>query len=77
MILLGLAGYFSWLPKARSRLNTVYMVSYFPDGSPGSYLGAWGWSKAHWNGVCAVGLLLSLPALGAPIMTQSATRRSR
>jgi predicted MFS family arabinose efflux permease len=68
---------YALLPEARSRLNTVYMVSYFLGGSLGSYLGAWGWSKAHWNGVCAVGLLLSLLALGVPLMTRSATRRSR
>lgn len=56
---------YALLPEARSRLNTVYMVSYFVGGSAGSYLGAWGWSQAHWSGVCAVGLLLSLGTLAA------------
>lgn len=55
---------YALLPEARSRLNTVYMVSYFVGGSLGSYLGAWGWSQAHWTGVCRVGLLLSLLTLG-------------
>jgi predicted MFS family arabinose efflux permease len=42
-------------PEARSRLNTVYMVSYFLSGSLGSALGAYGWSRAGWLGVCAAG----------------------
>ena len=51
------------LPEARSRLNTVYMVSYFFGGAMGSALGAYGWNVAGWNGVCAVGLGLVLVAL--------------
>jgi predicted MFS family arabinose efflux permease len=50
-------------PTARSRLNTVYMVSYFIGGSLGSLLGAYGWSIARWNGVCAVGILMLIAAL--------------
>jgi predicted MFS family arabinose efflux permease len=48
---------------ARSRLNTVYMVSYFIGGSLGSLLGAYGWSIGRWNGVCAVGILILVVAL--------------
>lgn len=51
------------IPEARSRLNTVYMVTYFAGGALGSALGAYGWSVARWNGVCAAGLCLSLTAL--------------
>jgi predicted MFS family arabinose efflux permease len=50
-------------PQARSRLNTVYMVSYFVGGSLGSLLGASGWSVAGWNGVCFVGVLMLASAL--------------
>jgi predicted MFS family arabinose efflux permease len=50
-------------PAANSRLNTVYMVSYFVGGSLGSLLGAYGWSVGRWNGVCLVGLLLLVAAL--------------
>jgi predicted MFS family arabinose efflux permease len=50
-------------PAANSRLNTVYMVSYFVGGSLGSLLGAYGWSAGRWNGVCLVGLLLLVAAL--------------
>ena len=50
-------------PAARSRLNTVYMVSYFIGGSLGSIMGAYGWSIERWNGVCAVGILMLVAAL--------------
>lgn len=43
-------------PAARSRLNTVYMVSYFTGGSLGSFTSALAWSRAGWPGVCLVGL---------------------
>ncbi|HSM88230.1 MAG TPA: MFS transporter [Candidatus Limnocylindrales bacterium] len=43
-------------PDARNRVNTVYMICYFIGGSLGSLLAAWGWSRWHWNGVCAVGI---------------------
>jgi predicted MFS family arabinose efflux permease len=43
------------MPKeAHSRLNTVYMVSYFTGGSLGSALGVWAWDAARWTGVCAL-----------------------
>jgi predicted MFS family arabinose efflux permease len=52
------------LPKeAHSRLNTVYMVSYFTGGSLGSALGVWAWDRAQWTGVCA--LTLGAMALAA------------
>lgn len=49
---------YSILPEARSRLNTVYMVSYFLGGAIGSALGAAAWNAARWPGVCAVSILL-------------------
>ncbi|MBV9866666.1 MAG: MFS transporter [Abitibacteriaceae bacterium] len=55
---------FSLLLGAHSRLNTVYMVSYFIGGSAGSYLGALGWSLGQWHGVCMVGVSCSLLLLG-------------
>jgi predicted MFS family arabinose efflux permease len=54
---------YSLRPEARSRLNTVYMVSYFLGGSLGSLLGTYGWSIAGWNGVCFVGALMLATAL--------------
>jgi predicted MFS family arabinose efflux permease len=54
---------YSLNPAANSRLNTVYMVSYFVGGSLGSLLGAYGWSVGRWSGVCLVGLVLLVAAL--------------
>ena len=50
-------------PEARSRLNTVYMVSYFIGGSLGSMLGAYSWSIGRWAGVCIVGTVMLVDAL--------------
>ncbi|MCU1329877.1 MAG: major facilitator superfamily transporter [Bryobacterales bacterium] len=44
-------------PEARSRLNTVYMVTYFIGGAVGSAAGAFAWNHFGWSGVCAVGLI--------------------
>lgn len=54
---------YSLIPEARSRLNTVYMVTYFAGGSLGSSLGAYGWSVGHWSGACLVGTVLVVLAL--------------
>jgi predicted MFS family arabinose efflux permease len=43
---------------ARSRINTVYMTTYFIFGALGSYLGAHAWERWHWSGVCSLALLL-------------------
>ncbi|WNG28007.1 MFS transporter [Cystobacter fuscus] len=50
-------------PEARSRLNTVYMVTYFVGGALGAWLGSLAWSNLGWTGVCAVGGLLPLVGL--------------
>lgn len=51
------------LPAARSRLNTVYMVTYFLGGALGSALGAYGWAHGGWAGVCLAGAAQLLVAL--------------
>jgi predicted MFS family arabinose efflux permease len=53
---------FALHPQARSRINTVYMVSYFIGGSLGSVLGSYGWSVGGWTGACAVGVVLLVTA---------------
>jgi predicted MFS family arabinose efflux permease len=54
---------YALVPEARSRLNTVYMVTYFLGGALGSALGAYGWTHWRWNGVCAAGAAQLLIAL--------------
>jgi predicted MFS family arabinose efflux permease len=50
---------YALIPQARSRLNTVYMVSYFIGGSVGTIMSTLAWSYFGWNGVCAVGGLMA------------------
>ena len=54
---------YNTFPHARSRANTVYMVSYFIGGALGSALGNAGWHFFGWAGVCAAGAVVLLPAL--------------
>jgi len=50
-------------PGARSRLNTVYMVSYFIGGAFGSWLGAICWTYKGWSAVCVLSIAVLLIAL--------------
>jgi len=54
---------YALIPEARSRLNTVYMVTYFLGGALGSALGAYGWSRWRWDGVCVAGAMQLVIAL--------------
>ncbi|MDJ0556022.1 MAG: MFS transporter [Microcoleaceae cyanobacterium MO_207.B10] len=49
--------------KIHSRLNTVYMGSYFVGGAMGSYFGNYAWSSWQWNGVCGIALFVLVSAL--------------
>lgn len=48
--------------EAGSRLNTVFMSSYFVFGALGSTLGSLAWTHYGWTGVSGVGLLLAAGA---------------
>ena len=50
-------------PSLRSRLNTVYMSSYFAGGALGSLLGVLAWSLGRWRAVSISGASLALVAL--------------
>jgi len=54
---------FALVPEARSRLNTVYMTTYFAGGSLGSVLGGLAWMHGGWWGVCALGAALAGAAM--------------
>ena len=51
---------YALIPEAKSRLNTIYMVSYFIGGSLGSFLGMHAWSLWQWRGVYLVGIAMIL-----------------
>ncbi|QDK45557.1 MFS transporter [Bdellovibrio sp. ZAP7] len=45
---------FALREDARSRLNTVYMFSYFMGGALGSLVASYAWNAGQWMGVCIV-----------------------
>jgi predicted MFS family arabinose efflux permease len=53
--------------SARSRLNTVYMFTYFCGGALGSYLATICWSAGGWDAVCLLGLGFLLLALSVSV----------
>ncbi len=55
--------------KIHSRLNTVYMVSYFVGGAMGSYWGNYAWNNWQWSGVCGIGLCLLVLTLSFLALT--------
>ncbi|KQM19745.1 MFS transporter [Novosphingobium sp. Leaf2] len=50
--------------KARSRINTVYMVLIFLAGAASSGLAVATWHQWGWNGVCVLGTAIALLGLG-------------
>ncbi|MBB3176373.1 MFS transporter [Variovorax sp. Sphag1AA] len=53
--------------KARSRLNTVFIVSFFLGGAVGSAMGGYAAHHGGWLGLAAVGVTLGLAAVVANI----------
>ncbi len=68
--------FFSIKTTATSRLNTVYMVSYFIGGSLGSWFAAYAWEFAGWGGVCAVGVGFASLALLAHLRCANKLKRN-
>jgi predicted MFS family arabinose efflux permease len=63
-----LARNYALLPEARTRLNTIYMTSYFIGGTLGSSLGSVAWNIGQWKGVCVCGLAtISVGAVAAAL----------
>ena len=47
-------------PDAKSRINSVYMTTYFIGGACGSALGVYSWHHGGWSVTCMVGIILVL-----------------
>ncbi|WP_438001005.1 MFS transporter [Sorangium sp. So ce185] len=62
-------------PEARSRMNTIYMTTYFVGGAAGAWLGTAAWTRWGWLGVCAAGGAMSAAALG--LLWAGATREAQ
>lgn len=43
-------------PEARSRLNAVYMTTYFTGAALGSALGSAAWQRGGWSAACLAGV---------------------
>jgi predicted MFS family arabinose efflux permease len=54
---------FALHPEARNRINTIYMVTYFIGGSLGTLFATQVWKNYQWNGVCIIGITLSVLTL--------------
>ena len=54
---------FALRPEARNRINTIYMVTYFLGGSAGTFFATQLWKNYQWNGVCAIGVIISIVTL--------------
>jgi len=61
--------------KARNRINTVYMVSYFIGGSLGTLFASLVWKNYQWNGVCAIGISLSAITLVIHLINRETMQR--
>jgi predicted MFS family arabinose efflux permease len=64
---------FSLSAAMRSRLNGVFMASFFTGGALGSALGAWAYARAGWTG--AAGLAVAFPVLGLALFATEFRRR--
>ncbi len=51
-------------PEARSRLTASYMACFFAGGVVGSSLSSWIYATRGWTGVCALGVIFGMTALG-------------
>ncbi|MEN3980421.1 MFS transporter [Acinetobacter sp. CWB-B33] len=57
-------------PAARSRINSIYMTSYFIGGACGSALGVYAWHHGGWTMVCLTGLVLAAAAAFFALLDQ-------
>jgi len=61
-------------PQARSRINAVYMTTYFVGAASGSAVGAWAWLQAGWGGASLAGATLGLLTLAVVLWDRRLAR---
>lgn len=61
-------------PDAPSRMNTIFMVTYFTGGSLGTLLAGILWSKYGWTGTVLAGLLLLFISYTCSMLNDERTR---
>ena len=55
-------------PDAKSRINSIYMTSYFTGGACGSALGIYAWQHGGWLWSCLVGLCFVTTAMSFALL---------
>ncbi|MCO8053498.1 MFS transporter [Acinetobacter towneri] len=55
-------------PDAKSRINSIYMTSYFTGGACGSALGIYAWQHGGWLWSCLVGLCFVAAAMSFALL---------
>jgi len=68
---------FALRPEARNRINTIYMVTYFIGGGFGTYLAAQAWAHYKWDGVCVLGIALSVIAVVVHLLSHRIVQKIR
>jgi len=53
----------SEIPKASSRVNTIFMTIYFIFGALGTMISSFGWTALGWTGVSVIGACFALSSL--------------
>jgi predicted MFS family arabinose efflux permease len=71
-LVFGQRAIFALAPELRSRLNGLFMATFFVGGAIGSALGGWAYSRFGWTGASAVGI--AFPIVG---LLYFATERSK
>jgi len=68
---------FALRPEARNRINTIYMVTYFIGGGFGTYLAAQAWAHYKWDGVCILGIAVSVIAVVVHLLSHRIVQKIR
>lgn len=64
-------------PDAASRMNTIYMTSYFVGGSFGTFLAGSLWSLYGWGGTVASGLLMLAGSVLTTVLFRGVIQKGR
>lgn len=61
-------------PEASSRMNTIYMTTYFIGGSLGTFLAGSLWSQFGWFGTVAAGAGMAILAMAISVISKTKTK---
>ncbi len=67
---------FGMRPELRSRLNALYMVSYFAGGALGTFAASIAWAQGKWPAVCATGAAFAIAGM-LPLLRERSRSSTR